>query len=57
LSALTGGVRVAACKRTARLPARRQNRPRSWLTLTRALQPLAQLRQKSPKAGIVRGPP
>src|SRR5260221_33149 len=29
LSALTGGVRVASCKRTARSPARRQNGPRS----------------------------
>src|SRR6266478_2875376 len=29
LSVLTGGVRVAACKRTARSPARRQNGPRS----------------------------
>jgi hypothetical protein len=27
------------------------------LPLARALQPLAQLGQKSPKAGIVRGPP
>jgi len=39
------------------MPARRQNRPRSGthLTSAQALQPLAQLRQKSPKAGIVRG--
>src|SRR3981081_1810108 len=57
LSTLTGGVRVASCKRTARSPASVKTVPDRGLTLARALQPLAQLRRKSPKAGIVRGPP
>src|SRR6201993_507095 len=55
LSALTGGLRVASCKGP------RERRPGvktvsdRGLTLARALQPLAQLSQKSPKASIVRG--
>jgi len=56
LSALTNGVRVASCTRTARSPASVKTVPDRGLTLARALQLLAQLRQKSPKAGIVRGP-
>jgi AIR synthase related protein, N-terminal domain len=52
LSALTGGIRVASCKGP------RGHRPGAKTapsTLARVLHPLAQLRQKSPKAGIVRG--
>src|SRR6266850_8031723 len=56
LSALTGGVRVASCKRSARSPASVKTVPDWRLPLARVLQPHAQLRQKSPKAGIVRGP-
>src|SRR5258705_7712229 len=55
LSALTGEVRVASCKRTARSPAGLKTVPDRGLPLARALQPLAQPRQKSRKAGIVRG--
>src|SRR5467141_2686656 len=55
LSALTGGVRVVSCKRTARSPAGIKTVPNRGLPLARALQPLAQPRQKSRKAGIVRG--
>jgi hypothetical protein len=55
LSAFTGGVCVARAEGTARSPARRQIGPRSSLTLARTKQTLAQLTQKSPKAGIVRG--
>src|SRR5262249_31064796 len=55
LSALTGGVRVASCKgpRGCRLGVKTV--PDRGLTSAQALQPLAQLRQKSPKASIVRG--
>jgi hypothetical protein len=52
LSTLTGGVRAASCKRTARSPA-------SVKTVSpwhERCNPLAQLGQKSPKAGFVRGP-
>jgi IS5 family transposase len=45
LSALTGGIRVASCK----------DRAVTGQAPKRPLHPLAQLRQKSPKAGIVRG--
>ena len=55
LSALTGGVRVASCKRIAQSPAQPQKVPDRGLTPVRAMQPLAQLRQKSLKPGIVRG--
>src|SRR6516225_6792945 len=57
LSALTGGVRVASCKgpRGCRLGVKTV--PDRGLTSAQALQPLAQLRQKSPKASIVRGSP
>src|SRR5262249_14143275 len=47
LSALTGGVCVASCKGP--------RGPDRGLTSAQALQPLAQLRLKSPKASIVRG--
>src|SRR5260221_70862 len=57
LSALTGGVRVASCKRTARSPAGLKTVPDRGLPWARALQPLAQPRQKSRKGGIVRGAP
>jgi hypothetical protein len=55
LSALTGGLRVASCKgpRGRRLGVKTV--PDRGLTSAQALQPLAQLRQKSPKASIVRG--
>ena len=55
MSALTGGVRVASCKgpRGCRLGVKTV--PDRGLTSAQALQPLAQLRQKSPKASIVRG--
>ena len=46
---------IGIVQRTARTPARRQTVPDRGLTSARALQPLAQLRQKSPKASIVRG--
>jgi hypothetical protein len=49
-----GGARVARAT-DRRSPARRQNGPRSGNTSARARQPLARRRQKSPKAGIVRG--
>ena len=42
-------------QRTARTPAGVKTVPDRGLTSARALQPLAQLRQKSPKASIVRG--
>src|SRR5215813_2909216 len=55
LSALTGGLRVPSCKgpRGCRLGVKTV--PDRGLTSAQALQPLAQLRQKSPKASIVRG--
>src|SRR5262249_8702574 len=55
LSALTGVVCVASCKgpRGCRLGVKTV--PDRGFTSAQALQPLAQLRQKSPKASIVRG--
>jgi hypothetical protein len=55
LSALTGGLRVASCKRTDGRPSGVKTVPDRGPTLARALQPLAQPRQKSPKPAIVRG--
>src|SRR6516225_10607457 len=55
LSALTGGVRVASCKGPRGRRPGVKTVPDRGLTSARALQPLAQLRQKSPKASIVRG--
>ena len=55
LSALTGGLRVASCKRPRGRRPGVKTVPDRGLTSARALQPLAQLRQKSPKASIVRG--
>jgi hypothetical protein len=56
LSALHGcGLRVGSCKRTARSPASVKTLPDPGVTLALALQQHAQLRQESPKAGIVRG--
>jgi hypothetical protein len=55
LSALTGGVRVASCKRTARSPARRQNGPRSGTHSGTSAATARSAKAESPKAGIVRG--
>src|SRR5436309_1183693 len=55
LSALAGGVRVASCKGPRGRRPGVKTVPDRGLTSARALQPLAQLRQKSPKASIVRG--
>jgi hypothetical protein len=56
LSALTGGVRVASCKRSARSPATVKTVPDRRRPLARALQPLAQQGRNRRTAGIVRGP-
>src|SRR5246127_3374155 len=55
LSALTGGLRVASCKGPRGRRPGVKTVPDRGLTSAQALQPLAQLRQKSPKASIVRG--
>ena len=55
LSALTGGVRMASCKGPRGRRPGVKTVPDRGLTSARARQPLAQLRQKSPKASIVRG--
>src|SRR5215468_7147146 len=55
LSALTGGLRVASCKGPRGRRPVVKTVPDRGLTSAQALQPLAQLRQKSPKASIVRG--
>src|SRR5262249_41178474 len=55
LSALTGGLRVASCKGPRGRRPGVKTVPDQGLTSAQALQPLAQLRQKSPKASIVRG--
>src|SRR5262249_42350518 len=55
LSALTGGLRVPSCKGPRGRRPGVKTVPDRGLTSAQTLQPLAQLRQKSPKASIVRG--
>src|SRR5262249_38943057 len=55
LSALTGGLRVPSCKGPRGRRPGVKTVPDRGLTSAQTLQPLAQLRQKSPKATIVRG--
>src|SRR5262249_1175948 len=55
LSALTGGLRVPSCKGPRGRRTGVKTVPDRGLTSAQTLQPLAQLRQKSPKASIVRG--
>src|SRR5262249_34413209 len=55
LSALTGGLRVPSCKGPRGRRPGVKTVPDRGLTSAQTLQPPAQLRQKSPKASIVRG--